>query len=203
LNPKTSPPKQNNYLIAENLALDALRAVNLDELCAKNGASFCEPTLEIPYFNQPVKLNYPELTFDDELPVFERILVLHYLLGQEGKTDSAELVPFKLLPGALAYDPAYQNRGPKRLARLFGANPDKLIHAAKLLGGFAASLGDVSLTVPVFPKVPVTIVLYLADEEFSASAKIFYRRDITNYLSVEDVAVLAGIVVSKLKNVMD
>jgi len=81
----------------------------------------------------------------------------------------------------------------------FGQFPEKLKIAAELLGGRISSLGDICVTIPVFPSIPLTFVLWLGDEEFPPSGNILFDASAPFYLPTEDYAVLAGLTVYELK----
>jgi len=54
----------------------------------------------------------------------------------------------------------------------------------------------------VFPRVEAVVVLFKGDEEFPPEANILYKDDIVNFLPLEDVAVLSGLVAGRLKRAL-
>ena len=60
-----------------------------------------------------------------------------------------------------------------------------------------------SVKVPDFPRIDAVVVLYREDDEFPPDANILFKDDIINYLPLEDVAVLSGLIGSKLKKALD
>jgi len=51
----------------------------------------------------------------------------------------------------------------------------------------------------VFPEFEVVVVMYREDDEFPPEANILYRDDIINFLPLEDIAVLSGLIASRLR----
>jgi hypothetical protein len=108
------------------------------------------------------------------------------------------MVAFKNLPGASFYDPTYQKRGPKRIARRFGENVEEFRKACRNLKWQEAELGDASFRFDILPKIRGCVVLHAGDEEFPAEVNILFNDEIVNFLPLEDVAVLAGLIATRL-----
>ena len=75
-----------------------------------------------------------------------------------------------------------------------------MLAAGERLQGKVAEYGDVSVSIPVFPKIIATVILYEEDEEFPPEVSILYNDDIIRYLTLEDVALLAGMIYKHLKS---
>jgi hypothetical protein len=226
-----------SYETAYRKACDRLGRSNLEEICRRSGAALNGRTVRITFFGQRVELRVPEpkaagrpgsglqpaskppVEFSPSgLPLVEKILILHYLIGREtapandsaaksaaarngaaqDRTAQDRLVAFKNLPGASFYDPTYQKRGPRRIARRFGAEAEAFRRAGARLGWQDGELGDISFRFDIFPKIRGTVVLNLEDEEFPAEASILFSSEIVAFLSLEDVAVLAGSIATRL-----
>ncbi len=136
----------------------------------------------------------------DEVPLTVKILILHYLAGAEGIPVRQKPISFKELPGGAIYIGPFTNRAIRPLVSVFGENPTELLEAGRGLGGTKADLGDMSIRIHAFPNVPVTLVLWRGDEEFSPSGNILFDVSAPHYLPTEDYAVLASLVVYQLKN---
>jgi len=50
------------------------------------------------------------------------------------------------------------------------------------------------------PLIPLTIVLTLADEEFSASMEILFDGSVSHYLGAEEVGMLTALTAERLKD---
>ena len=189
------------YQRAYGKACGEIRGSDLEELCVRSGASLNGRRIRLPFFDSPVEIDVPEngeVEFRPELPLVERILLLHYLLGREARPAKGVMVAFKNLPGAAFYDPTYQKRGPRRIARRFGEDAGAFRRAGGSLGWKEAELGDASFQLDVFPKIRALVVLHTGDEEFPAEVNILFSDEIVNFLPLEDVAVLAGLLATRL-----
>jgi hypothetical protein len=192
------------YQIAYRKAVAALSAGDLAEAARRRGAACRGRRLELPYFGQPVAVEVPEQAegearfHPDELPLAEKILILHYLLSTDRQPVRGRQLSFKQLPGASFYEPTYRKRGPERIARRFGGEPETFRLACRTLGWEPAELGDASFAFQVFPQLRGTVVLHGGDEEFPPEANLLFEDRIVNLLPLEDVAVLAGLVATRL-----
>ena len=61
-----------------------------------------------------------------------------------------------------------------------------------------ADTGDAGFDFTVFPKVPLRLILWQGDDEFPPDASILFDETAGDYLSPEDAAWLAGMVVYRL-----
>lgn len=191
------------WQLAAELAIDRLRAADLEERCRRSGATLRpgDGAIELPFLDQVCCIHPPDfdVTVGGEVPSpVDRVLVLRYLTAAPGIPPSGEWMAFNEVPGGEMYLPNFRGRSARRLERAFGAQPEALVAAGRSLGGSAAEHGDASIAVPVFPGVPVLAVLWRGDEEFPASANLLFDRTAPEYLSIEDMVVVAGRVAGRL-----
>ncbi len=142
---------------------------------------------------------------DDEggVDIATGIILLHYLLAADGTQVAGEWIAFRNLPGGLGYDAAFQGRACLPLARRFGSDASAFQAAAKLLGGESLAYGDASFLFRVLPRLWMATVIHLTDEEFPASANVLFDASAGHYLPTEDLAVLGGVLASKLVKAAD
>jgi len=71
--------------------------------------------------------------------------------------------------------------------------------AQELFAAQIASMGDVSVTIQAFPKVPITFIIWRGDEEFPPNGTILFDSSIKdNLLSAEDISELVSMIVYPL-----
>lgn len=104
---------------------------------------------------------------------------------------------FRDLPGGPAYELAFLQRAVQPLVEAFGENPETLVAAAKLLGGWSLSHGDASAEVSALEGIPLVYIVWKADE-FSATANVLYDESASSYLPTEDLAVLGELASNRL-----
>ena len=124
---------------------------------------------------------------------------MHYITSDGNSPAGKSWKSFKDLPGGMFYQSAYKKRATDKLNAAFGDHPQKLKNALEHFGAETGDVGDISGILRVLPAIEVNVILYEADEEFPAEGNILFREDIVNYLPLEDIAVLGGLVAGRLK----
>jgi hypothetical protein len=199
-----SLPDQKNYEISYGLSLklagERLNAVeNLEELCRKSSSTHevhgHKSLIILEYLSRKYQVSLPDITISlqndaSKVEMRDKILILHYLTRAKGTPLTTQVITYQELKEGAAYFPSFFNRAIKPLIDFFGKSPELLPLVAKNLGGHQASFGDVSVTIPAFCRVPVTLVLWKGDEEFPPNGNVLFDNTILDYLPVEDVNVL-------------
>jgi len=159
--------------------------------------------IEVRFWGKDYLVRHPEISVEEietgqEPPIAVKILILHYLINADGTPLADAWISFRELPDGHVYDAAFRRRANFRLAQAFGANLEGFVAAAKALGGERLTFGDASFLFPMFPRLRLAVVLYLADEEFPASASVLFDAAAGHYLPTEDLAVLGGMLARRL-----
>ncbi len=196
--------QEQAYELAYKLASEQLVSMDIEEICGKTGAQRMDSNkIIIKYLNQPYLITLPDVEIslrdsEEEVPLKDRILILHYLTLAKGTPATNRLITFKQLPGGASYFPAFSQRAIKPLLNHFGKEPELLTDAAAKLGGYKANYGDVAITINAFPRVPITFALWRGDDEFPPRGGIMFDASISAYLSTEDITVLCETIIWRL-----
>ncbi len=201
-------PRIDDYKTAIALVAAELQQINPKRLENRTGcAYFYEDGREgllVPYFGQGRRVSWPEITVTPAagealIPLTEQILILHYLSKATGEPLSGHSIDFREVPdGGGFYWSAFVSRAKKPLLETFGPDLGLYLKVAQILGGEQQNLGDAAARFLAFPLVPVTHVLWGGDEEFPPEANILFDQTISQHLSTEDIAALAGASVYRL-----
>lgn len=194
---------EETYGPALKKARQALPLLDSRRVSVQAAVSFDRDHFQVPYFGSIYHIHWPggsieQAAGNKDVDVATQILLLHYLLTADGTPLGSEWIAFRNLPGGLGYDAAFQGRANLRLARAFGTDRDAFEAAARTLGGERLSFGDASFSFRLLPRVWLAVVLYLADDEFSATANVLFNAAASHYLPTEDLAVLGGILAGQL-----
>ncbi len=216
--------QKQSYELAYKLACDKLASMDIKQQCLRSDARYLDPNrVIIEYLGQQyvITLSSMEISLEDslthyegqsaeavsharegteEIPLRERILMLHYLTLAKGTPNSNRLVAFRQLPGGTSYFTAFTQRAEMFLLRHFGKEPELLMDAAKKMAGHKADYGDVAVCIKAFPRVPITIVLWRGDVEFAPRGSILFDSTVSDYLATEDICVICETIVRKLVN---
>ena len=193
--------KQQPYQQAFKIACESLRSADIEERAEKSGALLEKEEhggylIRLTFLHRRCLIRFPEgkVTFeenDEEVPLWSKILLLHYLINAQGRPLAGEWVNFRQLSGGDTYYPAFVKRSQQPLLDFFAHRLELLEEAAQSLGGRNVSEGDRAVVIPALPRVPIALVFWHGDEEFPPEARILFDATVSTYLSTEDVAVLA------------
>lgn len=117
---------------------------------------------------------------------------------REGAAISGQWVPFRSVPGASPFAPAFDKGVLRPLAATFSGRIEALRRAAKALGGTPISQSDAGFLLPAFACIPMQLLFWDGDDEFPAQANLLYDRGVTGFIHVESTVTLAGVALTRL-----
>lgn len=120
---------------------------------------------------------------------FQILLIRYLAIGKKSGLQGVEITE-KELPGGPTFF-----RGPHKLQldpliSRFGRDAQGFLARGKELGGAPSGHGDASVRFLPFPEIPVTVVLWEADDEFPASVSIIFDRSIIDWFELDMVFIL-------------
>jgi hypothetical protein len=182
---------------------ERLRAADPAEVAARaavaydaQGGVFCVPLLGMECRVDPagerVQCPQGDAGFDGAL------LCVQYLLTARAEPLAGELAN----PRSLPYGEFFL-RGPHdlptgRIEQVFGERPERFRAAAEALGGRPVDIGDVAAEFRVLPRVPITVSLWAADDEFPARAQFLVDKWADHQLPLDALWMLCGVVAKRL-----
>ena len=97
-------------------------------------------------------------------------------------------------------------RGPhlfpvKRLEDKFGNDRDRFLQAGEKYGGTYVPKGDVSFQVMALPRIPIQVLLWLADEDFPAKITFLFDATIEEHLPLDVIFGLVSELCFRLEEV--
>ncbi len=192
--------------MAYQLAREQLaRITDLEGQCRKSGARYIPETktIIIAHLNRAYRIDQAggEVSLVDSteaVPVRDKILILHYFLRAGGAPLTGRFITYKELQEGINYYPTFFKRAIDPIVASFKDKPQKLLEIAATMGGHKSDYGDTAVTIDAFPRVPITIVLWLGDGEFPPEGNILFDSAITDYLPTEDITILCEVIAWKL-----
>ena len=165
-------------------------------------------SLCLNFLNKEIHISWPDFEFsynkspDQEVPIQQQILLLHYLDGawsSKGAPIKGEWISFQEVPDGRFYLDAFHRRAKDPLVQTFGEKPELLEKFAKeSFQAVSSDQGDVSVIVQALPLVPVALIVWAGDDEFPPEGNILFDRNVIEIISAEDIAWLSGMVVYPL-----
>jgi hypothetical protein len=194
------------HQLAYKLAREQLAAVaDIEAQCRRSGAQYLPDgkTVAIEHLNRIYNLGYPdgEVTLagsPESVPVRDKILILHYFTRAKGTPLTGKMITYKELQEGINYYPTFFKRAIDPVINRYKDEPLKLLEAARRLGGRPADYGDTAATIPAFPRVPLTFVLWRGDKEFAPDGNVMFDSTIPDYLPTEDITILCEVIAWRL-----
>ena len=182
-------------LVGEEKAWEKLEAADPVTASENAMAEYWEDddVFVVPVFGQAYLVNVDERkvkeigvhSFHLEESTHFDLLVPLYLASCAAVSPTGKHVAPQAIPGGQAFFKGPHELPLEVIAHHFGSNPGNLIDSAKKLGGLVADHGDAAVTIPAFPKLPVTIILWVGDLEFPARAQMLLDETAPAHLPVD------------------
>ncbi len=196
---------RKSYVSALKMAWKELANLDPDSVAENSKSSYDKEKKEyiVRYFEKEHRIQ-PSFKIilnekGEKLDPFNSILILHYLIYAKPIDVEDVLISFRELEGGDVYYSAFQRRSVLPLIKTFGPNLEAFEAVGKKIEAKRVEHGDVALQIQVFPKIPVTVILWAGDDEVAPSANLLFDITIKELLPTEDAAVIGGIVASKLR----
>ncbi|MEW6333967.1 MAG: DUF3786 domain-containing protein [Thermodesulfobacteriota bacterium] len=120
--------------------------------------------------------------FVGDLGHYSRLSILRYLIHARDLPLSGRLVRPADLPGGDIFVRGSHILPLERAAAYFSHQPGEFLGVARSLGGVPEHHGDLAVRLFPFPRVPVLLILWLADEEFPPAASLLLDSSCSSYL---------------------
>jgi Domain of unknown function (DUF3786) len=204
--------EKNNYNLCYETLCAEFEKYDPEEVARRSGAYYDsqKKQLTLIYFNREYLISYPEGTVTlkdtakessfkhENRKIIDKTTILSYLYRCTNSGLKNEWVPFRELEGVGYVYNGFALQGINKLVKYFGNKGDLLLKAGIRLGGKEIPFGDVAIEINVLPNVPMRFILWLADEEFEATASILYDSSAPKELHVEDLAGLCFMAVDEI-----
>jgi len=143
------------------------------------------------YTIDPEKLSITGVN-DDFIPVHEYfyLFIIYYLLRAKEVDLSGEWISDKDIPGGSTFFRGPHDIPTNLICNRFNNDIDAFKKRCRQLQGTSVAMGDAAFTFRIAPRIPVTVLYWMGDEDFPAEAKLLYDRSITEHLSLDIIFAL-------------
>ena len=148
-----------------------------------------------------VRISWPECAIEGIEGDWYALLLLHYLHLADGAPLSGRQIAFSELRDGMVRGGGFDRDSAARLSRMLGDRaPEEVERAFAALGAeIVDSNADLCAVFPLFPRWPMTLKLWFADDELPASAKLLLNASADHYLSVEDAVTAGEVLIQELE----
>ncbi|KPU43808.1 hypothetical protein OXPF_26680 [Oxobacter pfennigii] len=190
----------NAYLTAYKIACHQFKERSYEEIALNSNSTYDanKNSIQLKYLNKEyiIDCSTGEIYMaegNSEVPVTVKVLILHYLLHSKSALLKGKTISFKEVQGGGAiYYQAFSKRAVAPMIKTFANNPEGLYKASERLDGTIEKFGHGSVTLKIFPMVPVTYVIWQGDDEVPPSGTILFDESVENFLPVEDIVLAAS-----------
>lgn len=192
---QTATPQHSAFEEMQQAALARLDGKQPEEIAARTALTYDRrrQCFTFASLGQDVEIHYPGYTIQPILDEWHQLLLYHYMDMADGTPLSGQLIAFGELPGGMVRGGGFDRQSEEALSLRLGRSARETVEqACRGLGGvLTASNADVCAVFSLLPRYPITMKLWLADEELPGSGRLLLDQSAGHYLSVED-AVTAG-----------
>ncbi len=198
---------QDNYETAHRLAREALAELDFQKQCERAGAEIApgsgEAACILRFLNRDYRISHPaaDVSYAEggDAPLWEKIIILHYLGNAKGTVPAGEMISFQEIPDARLYYPNFVKRTSGILVQAFGNSPEVFMDVAAELGAEPhPDIGKYAVRIPAFPRVSYYAVMWPGDDELPPEFNMVFDKSIVDYLPAEDITVLANMIAVKM-----
>ena len=128
----------------------------------------------------------------------EHLCILAYLVNARDVPLAGKLVSVeKLDPGGFFFRGSHRLTVEK-LEQAFGRDPQRLHGAGRRFDATPQAFGDASIELLVLPRIPLTLIVWAGDEEFSARASILFDQTASAHLALDVLYAAATLTINAI-----
>jgi len=179
----------------EEKAWENLNCLNPSDVCRKAGVTYAKDSyilksLGMDFLIHPAKREIRNIQPEGEMLLkkyayFFNLSALCYLINSRDIPLSGKLVRPVGLKGGEIFFRGSHVLPLERIAEKYGNDKAGFIEKGKNLNGEIMNFGDASVELLPFPHIPVTLILWLSDEEFPARADLLFDSTCEQHLPID------------------
>ena len=164
-----------------------------------------ESSYEVAFLDARYRLDLLEERIEELTPDPRRILsqafqilLIRYLTAPLGGDPTGEEISEKELPGGVTFFQGPHSLQVDEVTLAFGHDPAAFEARALALGATRVPGGDCAVRFLPFPLIPVTLVLWQADDEFPASVSVLFDRSIARWFQLDMIYLLVQSIAQRM-----
>ena len=184
-----------------------LKKENPEEICRRALVSYeNEKGFLLPFLNQTFqvlptkKAIIPLYGHAPTMKSFELdLIILTYMLRVKEINLSGNIINEKQIPGGETFFRGPHSLNTRPMQKIFEEDRDAFLSVGKKLNGEVRKLGDAGICLPVLPRIPVTLILWVKDDEFPAEIKVGFDSTISHHLPLDIVWAMINVISQWMK----
>jgi hypothetical protein len=156
----------------------------------------------IAFLNEEYTVNVPDKVIlsamGQNAGFIEQLCILSYLINAVDISETGKLVKADSLAGGEFFFKGIHALDTASLEECFGEYPDLLYNITGIFDAKECEFGDASIKLYAFSRLPLTIVIWQRDEEFSARASILFDKTADKQLPLDALQAVVNHAVNAL-----
>lgn len=188
------------YLQLLSAAKDKLTGMEPTALAHRTGFLWNGSTFETKTLGTPIQICWPDCEITPPLTMWHHLTILQYMAGADGTLPTGrDLSLSDFRDGGLVRGGSFDRKNERVLRAIGKHTPEQIQAAARTLGGVVIpGKADLSVRFLFLPRLPLTLHLWLEDEDFPAAGKVLLDAAAERVLPVEAAGTAAGILLENL-----
>ena len=168
--------------------------------------SFAISLLNTEYVVDPVRRTIrvaAESREDREAGYSQQLCLLAYLVNARDSPPADRLVSVERLDTGGFFFRGSHRLPVEKLANAFGPDPQLLHKVGRRLDAVPRAFGDASIELSVLPRIPVTLVIWAANDEFPARASMLFDQNATVQLPLDVLFAGAALTINVVLSIVN
>lgn len=146
-----------------------------------------------------LQIAYPDYRITPAVSGWHELAILHYLDLADGHPVIGKEIPFSQMRSGMVRGGGIDRKCEMQFSRMQDLCEGWLARRCEALGGEKIeSNADVAYRIDCLPRFPVTLKVWLPDEEFPASGRLFADESADHYFTIEDAVMVAELLLDRL-----
>lgn len=143
-------------------------------------------------------IKFADSSSSHSLEFYLQLSAMNYLIGAKDIPLSGQWISEKQFPSGPIFFRGHHAMPSNKLEQVFGQDSKDFSSASQACGGKKAEGGDTAFEFLVFPRIPVKLILWLADDEFPARVSYLFDRTANIHLQLDALYAVGKVIESAL-----
>ena len=183
------------------VALDWLKDRVPIEIAQRAGIHY-DPAKKVFTFSSmgiDLTMTYPDYSVTPQIGGWHYLLILHYLHIADGTLPARKEMPFSQMKAGMVRGGGIDRKFEQAIQSMPNLNEETLDTVCLPLGAEKIQTNaDISYRIFFLPRFPITLKIWLPDEELPASGRLLVDESADHYFTIEDAVTLAEILIEKI-----
>lgn len=146
-----------------------------------------------------ITLHYPDYRVTPRIGEWHYLLLLHYLHLADGTPLLGREISFSQMRSGMVRGGGIDRKFETAMHTMENFRAEDFEKNCEAFGGMKIQTNaDLAYCIPVFPRFPVTVKIWLPDAEFPASGRLLLDSSADHYLTIEDGVTVAEILIDRI-----